>query len=60
MKLKRTLNKDWHPWFAWRPVELDDLLYSWVWLETIERRIEIWNDNDDKILYYRLKSIDET
>lgn len=25
----------WHPWFAWRPIRIDDQL---VWLETIERK----------------------
>lgn len=30
-------DREWHRWFAWRPVRLDDTR-TWVWLETIERR----------------------
>lgn len=28
-------NRDWHRWFAWRPVKLGS---TWVWLEVIERK----------------------
>ena len=27
---------EWHPWFAWRPVQLAD--DTWVWLERVQRR----------------------
>lgn len=26
----------WHNWFAWRPVQVGG--WTWVWLETIQRR----------------------
>lgn len=26
----------WHFWFAWHPVKVKD---TWVWLETVERRV---------------------
>ncbi len=29
---------NWHRWFAWRPVKLND--ERWCWLESIERRIK--------------------
>jgi hypothetical protein len=30
-------SKDWHPWFAWRPVQhYNDV--DWLWLERVERR----------------------
>ena len=32
---------NWHPWFAWRPVQLNNDL--WCWLESIERRIKEYN-----------------
>lgn len=28
--------REWHRWFAWRPVLVDR---TWVWLETVERRL---------------------
>lgn len=34
---------EWHPWFAWRPVQLCDerewKTGVWVWLERVERKI---------------------
>ena len=30
----------WHDWFAWYPVQLDP--GEFIWLETIERRNELW------------------
>jgi hypothetical protein len=27
---------EWHPWFAWRPVETE--CNTWVWLERVMRR----------------------
>ena len=33
-------SKEWHPWFAWRPVRhFNDV--DWIWLERIERR-HLW------------------
>lgn len=29
---------EWRPWFAWRPVRVDD--NRWAFWETVERRIE--------------------
>jgi hypothetical protein len=29
---------EWHSWFAWRPVQVDE---QWVWLERIERRMQL-------------------
>jgi len=51
---ERVINKkEWHRWFAWRPVRLDEYEvrydaykcrhsthYQWRWLTSIERRIE--------------------
>lgn len=33
---------EWHSWYAWRPVRafVHGRIYSWVWLERIERRSE--------------------
>lgn len=28
---------DWLPWFAWRPVRLDQWPTQWAWLERVER-----------------------
>jgi hypothetical protein len=28
---------DWRPWFAWRPVRLDQWPAQWAWLETVEK-----------------------
>jgi hypothetical protein len=36
MRLGPPDRKQWHDWFAWRPVYVGDQL---VWLETIERRL---------------------
>lgn len=30
--------KEWHRWFAWHPVELQD--YHWTWLEVVERKLD--------------------
>lgn len=43
-KLFPTLSREWHRWFAWRPVPLDHWSEhvgqqgKWAWLETVERR----------------------
>ena len=34
--------EDWHPWFAWRPVLTENRL--WVWLQTVERRVDLGDD----------------
>lgn len=31
----------WRPWFAWRPVLVGA---KWAWRETVERKIEWWQD----------------
>jgi hypothetical protein len=38
--------KQWHKWFAWYPVQLDDASKQWVWFETIERKLvdQWWDD----------------
>ena len=36
-KKDNTWMYDWHDWFAWHPVRLDDTR-DVVWLETIQRR----------------------
>lgn len=28
---------EWRPWFAWRPVRLDQWPAQWAWLETVEK-----------------------
>ena len=28
----------WRPWFAWRPVRLDQWPTEWAWLERVEKR----------------------
>lgn len=33
---RRAKDGDWHRWFAWRPVRLEDWA-TWAWLETVER-----------------------
>ena len=30
--------KNWHPWFAWYPVDLEWGDGRWVWLQRIERK----------------------
>lgn len=35
---------EWHRWFAWHPVQIDD---RWVWLEHVERKLWFWYDWDD-------------
>ena len=35
---KRLRTWKWQPWYAWYPVRLE--CARWVWLETIERRID--------------------
>jgi hypothetical protein len=34
----RIARRQWHRWFAWYPVLVDDVL---VWLETVERRTDV-------------------
>lgn len=33
--------RDWHLWFAWRPVVVKFIngTWCWVWLEDVERRV---------------------
>jgi hypothetical protein len=50
--------KQWHRWFAWYPVRLDDSPDGhkvYRWLETVERRMEPWEDMWDSgwERYYR-------
>ena len=39
-KLCRWISEKPEWWFAWRPVKLDDT-GEWVWLERVDRRIEL-------------------
>lgn len=43
---KKLRRKDWHKWFAWRPIRIDE--NTVVWLQYIERRILC------NVPYYRL------
>jgi len=43
MKFGAKNTREWKPWFAWRPVRLDqepggEHFYRYVWLERIKRR----------------------
>jgi hypothetical protein len=47
MKKDDGKNYQWHDWFAWYPVQLID---GFVWLQIVERKLELWiegNDPDD-------------
>jgi len=39
-RFKKKNLEEWHKWFAWRPVFIDDSdsIWDFVWLETIWRR----------------------
>lgn len=37
MRWRTSYERDWHPWFAWRPVHLHN--GDWVWLERVERYV---------------------
>ena len=49
----------WHLWFAWRPVRLDD--GRWAWLEWLDRRIEglFCLDEWFTTRYYRKHQLEE-
>jgi hypothetical protein len=36
IRFTRKPTREWHVWFAWRPVKLEA---EWVWLERIERKV---------------------
>lgn len=36
-RIKRDKYKEWHDWFAWYPVRIDQ--NRKIWLETVQRRI---------------------
>ena len=44
------IQRDWHPWFAWRPVRFEGSM-TWAWLETVLRRVEY--PQGYRINYYR-------
>jgi hypothetical protein len=49
-KVERT--KEWHDWFAWRPVRVAS--HDCRWLETVERRL-YWCYGDPYSAEYRAK-----
>lgn len=46
--------KDWHRWFAWRPVRIDLEL---VWLELVERKGERFEDSCGDYWVYDYRTI---
>jgi hypothetical protein len=39
-RMARLRRKDWHRWFAWRPVRLGPYRGDpWAWLERVDRRV---------------------
>lgn len=45
---KRKTRPIWNRWFAWHPVYIDK---QWVWLEHVERRVDVICD--EVFHYYR-------
>ena len=53
---KVKLLKEWHDWFAWHPVKIDEIR-NIVWLETIQRQMEFTN-YDSELIGVKYRDID--
>lgn len=55
LAVKSTNKYEWHKWFAWYPVLVEDEdtgARMWIWLETVERiyRDGLWDED----IFFRL------
>lgn len=54
--------RQWHKWFAWKPVRIDeeDKVFTWIWLEQVERKILIGRSEYFRNPDYYFRSIRST
>lgn len=51
---RRAKKEEWHPWFAWRPVQVDD--YDCRWLETVQRKGKFVDYGSDSYWHWEYRA----